>query len=67
MTVLADLAPPPKVEVWLAGIAAFEGLPSATIVPGHGQPGDRGSCGDTRAYLIAHGPPSPRPTASTGT
>jgi len=36
VTVLADLAPPPKVEVWLAAIAAFEGLPSATIVPGHG-------------------------------
>ena len=53
MTVLEDLAPPPKVEVWLAAIAAFEGLPYATILPGHGQPGDRGLYGDTRAYLTA--------------
>jgi len=67
VTVLEDLAPPPKVEVWLAAIAALEGLPYATILPGHGQPGDRGLYGDTRAYLTAHAPPSPRPTASTGT
>ena len=53
MTVLEDLAPPPKVEVWLAAIAALEGLPYATILPGHGQPGDRGLCGDPRAYLAA--------------
>ncbi len=53
MTVLEDLAPPPKVEVWLAAIAALEGLPYATILPGHGQPGDRGLYGDTRAYLTA--------------
>lgn len=53
MTVLEDLAPPPKVEVWLAAIAAFEGLPYATILPGHGQPDDRGLYGDTRAYLTA--------------
>ena len=43
----------PKVEVWLAAIAALEGLPYATILPGHGQPGDRGLYGDTRAYLTA--------------
>ena len=53
MTVLEDLAPPPKVEVWLAAIAALEGLPYATILPGHGQPGDRGPYGDMRAYLTA--------------
>ena len=53
MTVLEDRAPPPKVEVWLAAIAALEGLPYATILPGHGQPGDRGPYGDTRAYLTA--------------
>ena len=53
MTVLEDLAPPPKVEVWLAAIAALEGLPYATILPGHGQPGDRGPYGDARAYLTA--------------
>jgi hypothetical protein len=53
VTVLEDLAPPPKVEVWLAAIAALEGLPYATILPGHGQPGDRGLYGDTRAYLTA--------------
>lgn len=41
----------PKVEVWLAAIAAFEGLPYATILPGHGQ--DRGLYGDTRANLTA--------------
>jgi hypothetical protein len=53
VTVLEDLAPPPKVEVWLAAIAALEGLPYATILPGHGQPGDRGPYGDARAYLTA--------------
>jgi hypothetical protein len=53
VTVLEDLAPPPKVKVWLAAIAALEGLPYATILPGHGQPGDRGLYGDTRAYLTA--------------
>jgi hypothetical protein len=67
VTVLEDLTPPPKVEVWLAAIAAFEGLPYATILPGHGQPGDRG-CTATRAPTSPpHAPPSPRPTASTGT
>jgi len=48
VTVLEDLAPPPKVEVWLAAIAALEGLPYATILPGHRQPGDRGPYGDTQ-------------------
>lgn len=65
MTVLEDLAPPPKVEVWLAAIAALEGLPYATILPATGSPATA-ACTATRAPTSPpHAPP--RPTASTGT
>ena len=53
MTVLEDLAPPPQGRGLAGPIAALEGLPYATILPGRGQPGDRGLYGDTRACLTA--------------
>ena len=67
MTVLEDLAPPPKVEVWLAAIAALEGLPTPRSCPATGSPATA-ACTATRAPTSPpHVPPSPRPTASTGT
>ena len=59
---------------WLAAIAVLEGLPYATVLPGHGQPGDRGLYCDARAYLIAapalgrrgRRPRRPQPAPGTG-
>jgi len=53
VTVIKDLAPPPRSRSGWPRSPRSKVFPSATIVPGHGQPGDRGSYGDTRAYLTA--------------